>query len=180
MVKSENPNLRVFSVNPVYPFLILYLFLFTGAFVMMWSSGILPYGRILNSLFFIFLFGWFYIVATLFYYFREKINLHYFRNTKYVTILSVIIILTFLIKDNNIKTAYTEIFDGSAMNFKTEINERYRDLLQDNCDSCEIKHSVTAPESFFFMDIVENPDAVYNIGYAKYFNKSSIVLKEVR
>lgn len=178
IVKSENPKPNVFSINPVYPILITGLFIFTGIFIMMWSSGILPYGRILNSIFFVFLLGWFYNAVCLCYYFRERLKMYSFRNAKYVTLLSIIVIALVLFRDNNIKTAYTEIFDGSAMRFKNELNVRYDKLSLDACDSCIVKDQVTAPNSFFLMDIDEDPNSVYNTGYARYFKKSSVILNK--
>lgn len=178
IVKSENPRPNVFSINPVYPILITGVFIFTGTFIMMWSSGIVPYGRILNSIFFVFLLGWFYNVVCLCYYFRERLKMYSFRNVKYITLLSIIVLAFVLIRDNNIKTAYTEILDGSAMSFKKELDVRYDKLSQDTCDSCIVKDHVIAPESFFLMDINEDPNSVYNIGYARYFNKRSVILNK--
>lgn len=178
IVKPENKIPDIFSINPLYTVFILFLFLFTGIFLMMWSSGIVPYDRILNPLLFLFLIGWFYNVINLFSFFSGRLSTVSFKYAGYLSLLSVIIIFLFLIKDNNIKTAYSEMFNGSALNFKKELNERYNYLSQSNCDSCEIENQVIAPKSFFIMDIDENPKSVYNIGYALHFKKKSVVIKK--
>jgi Family of unknown function (DUF6056) len=178
IVNSGKSVSNIFSVSPVYSVIILFLFLFTGTFIMEWSSGISPYGRILNVLYILFLMGWSYSIILFLHYIKTKFEITSLRFPKYLSAAAYLIIFFFLIRENNITTAYADLLSGKAGKFKNDVNERYEYILRDNCDSCEISLQIHAPKSLFFMDIDENPLSVYNLGYAMYFNKKSIVLKK--
>jgi len=174
IIKSDKQSL-IFSIHPVFAVALLLLFLFSGTFIMLWSNGIVPYGRILNFLFFLFLTGWFYIVIVLLSYFNRKYKFADHKFPAYVNAVAFLIILALLVKDNNIKTAYTDLISGKAQKFHNDLEIRYSKIQNEISDSCIVDGIVNIPESFFFMDLDYVPTTVYNKGYQMYFNKKSIV-----
>ncbi|MDQ3019424.1 MAG: DUF6056 family protein [Bacteroidota bacterium] len=167
-----------FSINPFNSIIILLAFVYSGIFIMMWSVGIPPYLRILNVLYFLFLLGWFYNMIVLFRYLDRKFNISNLKYPKYLNAIAYIIIIFFLIKENNITTAYSDLLSGAAKKFSNIMDERYNYILTDNSDTCKIDSIDYVPKTFFFMDINYEPKSVYNKGYSQYFNKKSVILKK--
>lgn len=174
IIKSDKQSL-IFSIQPVFPVALLLIFLFTGTFIMLWSNGIVPYGRILNFLFFLFLTGWFYIMIVLLSYFNRKYKFAGYKFPGYTYAVAFLIILALLVKDNNIKTAYSDLISGKAQKFHNDLETRYSKIQNEISDSCIVDGLEEVPESLFFMDIDYVPTTVYNKGYQMYFNKKSIV-----
>jgi len=177
IIKTNKPVSAIFSINPVYSVTLLIVFLYSGIFVMSWSVGVLPFDRILNTLYFLFLIGWFCNIIVLFYYLNRKFDISGLKYPKYLNAISYIIIVFFLIRENNIRTAYSDLLGGAAQKFRNDMNERYDYILQNNSDSCKIDSIYYVPKTFFLKDIDYDPKSVYNQGYAAYFNKKSIILK---
>ena len=174
IIKSEKQSL-IFSLHPVSPIALLLLFLFSGTFIMLWSNGIVPYGRVLNYIFFLFLTGWFYIVIVLLSYFNRKYKFADYKFPGYIYAVTFLIILALLVKDNNIKTAYSDLITGKAQKFHNDLEKRYSKIQNEISDSCIVDGLEEVPESLFFMDIDYVPTTVYNKGYQMYFKKKSIV-----
>lgn len=166
----------LYTINPLMSVFVLFTFLFTGTFIMLWSSGILPYDRILNCLYFLFLTGWFIIVINLLSYFKQKYDIESLINHKYLYIGSVLIVIIFLIRENNITTSYYDLFSGKAKSFQSELNARYVKIEADKNDTCIVDKLYEIPKSYFFMDVDKNVKSVYNQGYAMYFGKKAILL----
>lgn len=177
ILESGKPGL-IFSINPVVSAVLLLLFLFTGTSIMIWSNGIVPHGRILNFLFFLFLAGWFYNVIVFLIRINKKYKLTAVKIPGYVYAGVFMIVILFLFKDNNLKTAYTDLLSGKAQKYHNDLNERYRNIRKDNSETCIVDPIENVPESFFFQEIDYVPTTVYNLGYQMYFKKKSIVLRK--
>ncbi|MEO8209919.1 MAG: DUF6056 family protein [bacterium] len=167
-----------FSINPVYALTGSLIFLFSNIFLIIWSMGIYPYPRIVNFIYFVFLIGWFYNVAVLTFYINKKFKISVERLPGYVYAIAFTMIAFFLIKENNIKTAYYDLLGGVANKYDNEMKTRYEDILQSNSDSCEVDSVRNIPGSFYFSDNAADPNQFFNQGYELYFNKKSISLKK--
>jgi len=176
-IKNKS-GIEIFSINPLITLIAWFGFVYSGIFIMLWSSAIVPYDRILNLIYFAFLSGWFLNVLTLLSFgikkkLFEKINI-----PKIIILLSGVITLLFIFRENNITTAYTELFNGDAAKFNNEVNERYDFIKNSSVDSVKVDSLSKSPKSFFYMDITTDPKIFYNRGYANYFNKKAIMLKK--
>ena len=178
IISKEHPVSKTFAAKPLPVILSIILILFVLTFVMYWSVGITPYGRVLNFIYFIFLCGWFYISAVLFQYFRNKYKFNPKNLPKYSFTVSIILVCIFLFKQNNISTAYREIFNGTAKEYDMQLESRYNYIRESKSDTVEIASINKVPESFFLFDITTDPSIFYNQGYARYFNKEAIFLKK--
>jgi hypothetical protein len=177
LLNSGNGS-SLYTINPLMSVSVLFTFLFTGTFIMFWSSGIMPYDRILNYLYFLFLSGWFIIVINFLSYLRTRFNTESVRYQKYFYIGSILIVTIFLFRENNITTAYSDLLSGKAEKFHSELNARYDKIESDKKDTCVVERIVEVPKSYFFMDIDQNVKSIYNQGYAMYFDKKAIVLRK--
>jgi len=168
---------NIFAISPIYSLASLLLIIFVNTFLPFWSAGISPYGRIVNVIYFIFLIGWFYNVVVLISYFKKRFNFNLSRLPKYSYSIALVLIIVFMLKDNNIKTAYTELLGGDAYNYDKELNDRYNFILESKSDTVVVDSIKNVPKSFFLFDIFPDPDVFYNKGYAMYFNKKAIYIK---
>lgn len=169
----------IFKINPFIPVTVSVMLLFVQTFLTYWSIGEAPYDRILNFIFFTFLICWFYNLGVFVTHYRIKVKNLYEKLPQFAyTTLSIVIILAFIFIDsNNIKTAYTELLDGSAEKYDNRMEERYKFISESKTDSVEIESITEVPKSFFLLDISKDPDVLYNIGYAGFFNKKAVYVK---
>ncbi|MDQ3019423.1 MAG: DUF6056 family protein [Bacteroidota bacterium] len=169
---------NIFSINPIFAFLISFIFFFSNIFVIFWSMGIYPYPRIINFIYLVFLMGWFYNTAVLTFYINKKFEIRAERSYRYAYVIAVILIAFFLIRENNIKTAYSDLLGGAANQYNNEMKARYDYISQCTSDSCEVDSIKNIPGSFYFVDNAADPNQFVNHGYELYFNKKSISLKK--
>ncbi|HMS64896.1 MAG TPA: DUF6056 family protein [Ignavibacteria bacterium] len=163
-----------FKVSPFYIFLFGGLLLYSGFFVAFYGQGKVPFGRTINIIYFQFLIIWFYIVISMLIHFSGKIKFLQDKTPKYFYVLSFIIILFYISKANNIKTAYTDVLFGDAKNFDNELSERYKTIYESPADSVIVKKITKIPASLFLYDISPDPENIQNKWYAKHFKKKSI------
>jgi len=178
MLKEYPVSDGLLRIKVIYLFLIFGSFLYSSTFVIAWSIGIMPYDRILNFIFFIFLIGWFLIVISLLSKISIKYDIKSFRIHKLIYIIGVILIVFFLIKENNVTTAYKDLFTGKAKIFNLSVYERYDQIERSSNDSLEIDSIQNVPSSFFFQDITFDTKKPFNKGYQSYFKKNYIVRKK--
>lgn len=177
IAKSGKPFL-IYSLHPLISAALLIFFLFTGTFIMIWSNGIVPYDRILNYLYFLFLIGWFYNAVVLIIHLNRKYNFASFKLSKYAYAVAFLIILIFMFRENNITSAYSDLFSGKAKNFHNAMNMRYSEIQNNINDSIIVDPVKNIPASLFFQEIDYLPGTVYNLGYQMYFKKKAIVLRK--
>ena len=168
----------IYKVNPYSITALSLVILYLQTFLVFWSTGNAPYDRILNFLFFTFIILWFYSVAAIIFKFRERINVLYSKIPAFVPATAVLLLLLTLTAENNIKTAYLEIFNGSAMKYDDEMKSRYSYITESKTDTVIIGRITEIPKSFFLLDISNDPNVFYNQGYSRYFNKKAIYIKD--
>ncbi len=174
---EKNKNMtKTNLMNPVWYILIWLAFLYISTFIAMWSSGFV-YDRTLNFIYLLFLAGWFYHVFILYKFVYRRYNLNTGKYIKYAYVFLFILLTYFLIKENNIKTAYYDLLGGSASGLNAQMNERYEQIRQCSSDSCEIDSLKNVSRTLFVEDITNDPKFDNSDWYAKFFNKKSIKLK---
>lgn len=177
LYRDTDSEKNIFNVNPLVSFFLFSLLLFVNIFVIYWSLGEAPYGRILNFIYFIFLAGWFFNISVISVYIRKKYGRSIKKLPQYVYAASLIVLLIFIFQENNIRTAYKELLDGTAKNYNNNMFERYNFISENKSDSVGVERMQNVPESFFLIDVYPNPEVFYNKAYATYFNKKAIFQK---
>ncbi len=177
IVSNEQIDFKKTLINLLYFILILIVILYVNIFIIYWSLGIPPYDRILDYIYFIFLTGWFAAVIQLTSILKTKSGIKKLSIPKFIYAAALVILLFFVIRDNNITTAYKDLFSGKASEFNREVNDRYDMILKSGSDSLQIDTVRTVPETFFYQDITKDPKRPFNTGYQNYFNKKYIVRK---
>ena len=161
-------------INPLFTSLTLLVTLFILIFTPVWSLGRAPFNRTVNIVYFVFLIGWFYNVMILVFYFFRKYNFNIGRIPQYFYTLSMIIVVLFLFKKNNVKNAYADLLRGGAVRYNNELNDRYEYLSKNDSDSIVVPSLVNTPRTIFLFDISTDPKSEFNSKYAHYFNKRYI------
>ncbi|MBS1517238.1 MAG: hypothetical protein JSS91_04050 [Bacteroidetes bacterium] len=174
---NENAD-PVFKINPVFSVLMFAVLLFVNSFLILWSIGEVPYDRILNFIFMIFIIGWFYNVIVFMNFFRSGLGKLTERIPVYSNAIAAVAVLLFFLKANNINTAYKEIFDGTASGYNQQLNARYEIIRESPSDTVRVDSIENVPKSFFLLDIFSDPSVIYNRGYALYFHKKAVALKK--
>lgn len=178
LIKNEENNTNIFFILPFISLILSILLLYSNIFTSVWSTGNTPYKRTLNLIYFEFLILWFYNVIVLLIYLNKKYKFNEAFVPKFLYLIALIALAFFLIKNNNVKTAYSDLFRGTASNFDFEMNERYKYIQQSNSDTCEVDSLKIYPKTIFAHEITSDPDIPYNQWYARYFNKKAIILKK--
>lgn len=175
---NDNALNNVFKINPLFAFMLFVGLIVVNSFLIFWSIAEAPYGRILNFIYLIFIIGWFYNIIVFLYYIKNNFNPFTARIPNASYGIALVLILTFCLKDNNIKTAYSDMFSGKAYEYDKQLNERYEHIYNSSSDTVFVKSIINVPESFFQHDIYEKAETMYNEGYAKHFNKKTILLEK--
>ncbi len=145
------------------------------------STELDPTPRVVNSLYFFFLLGWFYLTGILAYRFRALIPSFSSGGRLVVPALYVLCALSILFSVKsapNFKTVYRDWLKGKAAAYDREMKERYAILMDKNNPSPIIPPIKNRPESLFVGDIENNPKHWWNWCMAGYFGKDSIRLQE--
>lgn len=163
-----------FFFNPGYSILFFLLILFILFFIPVWSIGNVPFSRTVNMIYFVFLAGWFYNVIICLNYFSNKFSFDVKKIPDYLYLASLIIVVLFLFKKNNVKNVYADLLKGRAAGFNRELNERYDFINNSSSDTLVFSGILNKPATIFICDVSSDPKENYNLDYAQFFNKKSL------
>ena len=178
LINRREENSDRFSKKIIYKFLSLFFLLYAIIFATVWNIGEAPYGRTVNIAYFIFLLGWFYNFMFLLSYIDRRVKINFNKFPKYLYVMIFLFISLFLIKKNNIRNAFAESLRGSAYNYDQRLSERYKIILENSSENCQVDTVKHVPKSFFLYDITTDSAHLYNQWYSQYFNKQTITLKK--
>ena len=112
-------------------------------------------------------------------YFKLKLkDNNFITYSKWVKYLLFVIILIQLGKENNIRTAYSDLFSGKAYNYNLELKNRYKIIQNNSNDILYVPALIFKPTTIFFGDISSNSEDWKNQCYSNYWKLKSIVIKE--
>lgn len=176
-ISEKKKNLKnKLLTNPVGFSICWIIVLYISVFFSYYSTTVVL-SRTSNFIYFIFIAGWFYLLYILSNIIFTKGKFSFIKNRKYLYGLSLVFIILFLIKPNNITTAFNDLFSGSAYSYNRQLNERYQFL--ENCpnDSCRVDSLINIPKTIFYKDITSNSTMLSSEWYGNFFNKKSVALK---
>ncbi len=169
---------------PFYFYLILFfVLLFLGSFPSLFTLGIYPPLRTVNVIFFMML-----LFVMIFNY--KLVTGPLLSQIKLSPLVSVVILVivvlgySFSIRNknvleltNNVYTAYNDLLNGSASQYKKEIGSRYLQIQQSKEDTVYVEPLRVKPRSIFDSDLGRDPNHFYNQGIAEFFKKKVIISK---
>lgn len=138
-------------------------------------SATVVMNRTSNFIYFIFLCGWFYFIFILCEKFYRKFRINFTDYCKYFYPVSVVILLLFFFKENNITTAVSDLFSGSANSYNEQMNERFQKIRNCTTDTCRVDSLKNIPTTIYYRDITSDPTLLSSEWYGRFFNKSSVV-----
>lgn len=128
-----------------------------------WSQGGHPPLRAINVIYLLYIFGGMALVFMSIIYLQN----HNFKIPKplfaYKLILGLFILGFMVLKTNNIKKVYADLFKGTAYQYHLEMEERYAQLRSCVSDSCMVSPLQHKPATIFAFDLV--PDSSYEVYY---------------
>jgi len=144
-----------------------------------WVAGGSNLGRIENVIYVYFLLGYFFNV--------QLFILEYWKGQKPVStfsrpLLGVVYLLFFISVcdiNNNISTAYIDVFSGKAKRYSEELDKRMQLVKQCYSDTCYVQPLTTLPKTIFFTDIKCTKDSIdlwMNEAYTQYFGSGYVIV----
>ena len=165
---------KIFNVNPIVVFIVVFSIPFIGFFPGYWSLGGQPPLRTINTIYFFFLLGFIYFTFVLFYYLKQR-QYKFIQFSRWVNYLLLILLFSHLFQNNNIKTAYSDLFSGKAYRYDLELKRRYDMIKQSTKDTLYIQKLKYKPATIYFDDITSNPEDWRNKCYDSYFGHAIII-----
>lgn len=170
-------HLFPFKFHPLVYILFSYFFLICLFLPINWAVGnaFLP-TRYLNFVYFWFILLWFINVQIVVSYFYQLgYNNFYLPG---IVKFFLFIGLLFIIKDYRVRTAYNDLFSGSAYRYNKELNERYKVIESCTNDTCYVLPLIECPQSICGDDIKEETNDWRNKCYDSYFNKNVMRIQQ--
>ncbi len=174
--KNEIRTSKIFNVNPIIVFLVVLSIPFIGFFTGYWSIGRTPPYRTINIIYFYFLLGLIYLVFVVFFKLKRTEN-DFISYSKWVKYSLFIIIFIQLGQENNIRTAYSDLFSGKAYNYDAELKSRYKTIQNNSIDILYVPALTFKPTTIFCGDISNDSNHWTNQCYDSYYKPKSIVIK---
>jgi len=167
---------KIFNVNPIIVFLVVFSIPFIGFFTGYWSVGRTPPFRTINVIYFYFLIGLIYLTFVLFFKLKQS-NSNFITYSNWVKYSLFIIIFIQLGQENNIRAAYSDLLSGKAYNYDFELRNRYKNIQNSTNDILYVPKLNYEPVTIFCGDITSNSKDSSNQCYDAYYKPKSIIIK---
>lgn len=172
-------SMRLFRV-PFWVAVLAFLgLLFVQIFPSFYGIGIEPAPRVINSIYFFFLLGWFYNVAVLvaWAYRNNWQNAQsWYLPPSIKAVLSVLALVSVFFSAN-LRMVYGDWLRGRAAAYDTELTQRYAFIKQAQGDVIYVKPLQNRPKSLFLDDVNADPKHWWSKCPGGYFGKKAIVLR---
>jgi hypothetical protein len=171
-----------FSIPVWYAVLLYIAILSAQLFPSYYGVGIEPTHRVVNSAYFFFLIGWFYVSGVTFHYLKQKrFGVFQFTVARFVglyVILLASIALSFY-RSSNIRLIYSDWLRGTAAAYDKEMFARYETLKNSKEEVTYLSPIRSKAFSIYVEDdITGNPEHWWNKCMAGYYGKGAIIMKE--
>jgi len=177
-VKNRINKQNLFKIHPVFA-LLLFLLIPAAYYPSFFAVNFCEH-RVKDFGYYIFVLVWFYNLTVLFVYFinnNKGFKLPWDLNLKKISYFSLLIIIILLIvRPNNVRTVYGDLFKGRAAAYQAQNNKRHIEIYNCKEKECMVERleEENMPYSLFFENLTPCPYHWVNIYYARYFNKDSI------
>ena len=81
-------------------------------------------------------------------------------------------------KSNSIRTAYSELIRGTASEYDSRMNERYKTIYECSSDSCQVDSIKNVPKTLSEVQLTGDPMSNFNRWYSRYFHKKYVYLRK--
>lgn len=133
-----------------------------------------PPERTFNTVYLLFLSGWFYSLFVTVSVLRDKIN---FSEQQYhwiaVAIAGILLVYAYL--SPNFKLMYRDLRNGTAYRYDQQIKERYRTIAEATSDTVTVAPLKDIPATLYIDDIRLENDHLWNRCYSGYFGKTVLL-----
>lgn len=165
----------ILGLNPIFSVFIWLLCLFIPPFTVLYGLGgtDIP-ERTQNVMYIYFVMGWFLNVYILTSFLHQKWQIKAPTLPLFANILLILMLSLALIKDNNIRLAYTELLNGTAVTYDEQLVNRYEEIKQSKQDTVYVDSLYAVPTTIYTKDIISwlaNP-------YGQYFGKKAVKIKK--
>jgi len=177
--RAELLQNRCFKV-PVWAGVLAFLSILWGqVFTSYYGIGIEPPPRVVNSVYFYFLLGWFYNVALVVRYFSAKRSLRQFSGTAQLALglLLVLIVGQHIVRSNNLRMIYGDWLSGRAAAYDQALNARYEFMNNTPGDTIYVAPLKVRPASLFMDDLHQDQTHLWNRCVGGYFGNKVVYLK---
>lgn len=163
-------------INPWFAILLLFSILFFSLFVGFYiNKDILP-NRVLNLLYFYYLFITLYVILCFVHYYKIKFDFHFSLMPQSKLVLGLIIIF-FTISETPIFNAYQDLLSGKAYKYNVEMKNRF-ELIENSKNKVVVPALIKKPKTIYNQDIMgltTNVKNWKNEELSDYYNKQIIV-----
>lgn len=174
--KISNNTSKIFIVNPIIVFIIVFSIPLIGFFPGYWGLGSRPPLRTINTIYFFFLIGIIYFSFVLFFNLNKHNN--YFINfSEWVKYLLFILVFIRLTETNNIKVAYSDLITGKAYQYDLELKRRYQLIGDSKIDTVFVPKLRYIPATIYFDDITNDTKDWRNQCHDSYYKSKTILLR---
>ncbi len=162
------------NLSPVYTMVVSGLLYYSTFFPSYWSLGGPPPTRVLNLSYFLLLVSGLLSLQTILDYFQFKNASKWSIPNWGILTISALFIVFYLVKPNNITTAYQDWLSGSASEYQKEV--QHRNTLIKSCpiELCRLPAYKNRPSTIYFDDITENTEDWRNKCYAPVYGKKKV------
>ncbi|WP_031526214.1 DUF6056 family protein [Dyadobacter crusticola] len=172
-----------FSIPIWYAVLLFIGVLSAQLFPSYYGVGIEPTHRVVNSAYFFFLIGWFYVFGVIFHYFKQKrFGFFQFTVARFVGLYVILLASTALsfYRSGNVKLIYSDWLRGTAAAYDQEMYARYETLKNSKEEVTYLPPIQSKAFSIYVQDdITANQNHWWNKCMAGYYGKGAIILKDV-
>ena len=175
----ESPKIdKKYLVHPFIAFCFSFIVVYIGIFPGLWSLNSCPPNRTINTIYFVFLFAFFYFIITMINYCKTKnYDLKYSNTIKFI--IAIIILFNF-ISENTIVVAYHDLLSGKAYKYNIEMKERFELLKKYKSSQCVLPQLNNTPSTIYSktdMGLTNDKNNWKNLEISKYFRKKEIVIQ---
>lgn len=165
---------------PIWIVLLAYLgILFVQIFPSYYGIGIEPAPRVINSVYFYFLLGWFYSLSVVLYWLYNNQILgaqHWYLPPSIKAVLALLILVSTLFS-SNLRMVYGDWLRGRAAAYDQELKARYAYIESTPGDTVYVPPLQSKPQSIYLDDANPDPKHWWSKCMGGYFGKKAVVLK---
>ena len=117
--------LRHLRIHPAISAFLLLMIIFLGLFPPYWGMGMMGQHRTVNTVYFVFIFGWFVNLISWVDYLGERHKLTVENLPRYVYLIGLPLLVLNLLSTNNTRTAIADLVSRRAYHYDVEVKKRY-------------------------------------------------------